>query len=195
MSRNPLMGGAAPAAAPVAPMAGSPSAGAAAESATRAADAMGDSLLDRESLPRFDELLESLSDSELHMLDKYLEEVTFKDGETFIRQGEPNHHLFIVKNGVARIVLVRDDGGRQKLTTLTVGHIIGEISFLMSESASANTEAEGDLVLYALPREHFEAVLLEDPTLAFKFMMALNKVLCYRLKRINKELAKMRRGS
>lgn len=164
------------------------------ESRDNQAQAMGEALLDRESLPRFDELLESLSDAELLMLDKYLEEVAYKDGEIIIHQGQPNHHLYIIKKGIVRVVLVRDDGTRQKLTTLATGHIIGEIAFLMNESASANAEAEGEVDLLALPREHFEAVLLEDPTLAFKFMMALNKVLCYRLKRINKELAKKRGG-
>lgn len=158
------------------------------------AEAVGEALMDPESLPRFDELLEDLSDAELLMLDKYLEEVTYSNGEVIIEQGVENHHLYIIKKGVVRIVLTKDDGVRQKLTTLTTGHIIGEISFLMNETTSASVEAEGDVVLYAMPREHFEAVLLEDPTLAFKFMMALNKVLCYRLKRINVELAKIKGG-
>lgn len=73
-----------------------------------------------------------------------------------------------------------------------MGHVVGEVSFLMQETSSAAVEAEGEVELYALPRENFEGLLLDDPTLAFKMMMALNKILCYRLKRINMELAKVK---
>lgn len=153
-----------------------------------------DSLLEVEKLPRFDELLPTLSNGEIQVLYEHLEEQCLDDGEVLFRQGGEGETLYIIKSGSVSIVLENKDGSRSRLTTLNEGHIIGEIAFLMRSIHSATAEAEGAAELYLLHKHHFDAIVLEDPTLAFKIVQGINLVLCYRLGRMNKELTGVLRG-
>lgn len=152
------------------------------------------SLLTAEDLPRFDEMLVFLSNAEVQMLYEHLDERELKDGEKLFGQGGEGQTLFIVSKGSFNIVIENKDGTRSVLTTLTVGHIIGEIAFLMGTPHSATAEAVGDSGAYMLHKNQFEAIILEDATLAFKILQAINKVLCYRLSRVNRQLSTVLHG-
>lgn len=146
-------------------------------------------LLEAEDLPRFDELLPFLSNAEVQMLYDHLDEVAFTDGQQIFPQGEAGDTLYIIKKGAVRIIIENADGTRRPLTKLTEGHIVGEIAFLMGSIHSATAEADGESELYLLQKHQFESLVLEDPTLVFKIVLAINKVLCYRLSRMNAKLA------
>lgn len=152
------------------------------------------SLLSDEDLPRFDEMLNFLSNAEVQLLYEHLEEQNLQPGEVLFRQGEEHPILYIVSKGSFRIVIENLDGSRSILTRITIGHLIGEISFLLGGPHSATVEAEDEAGVYMLHRHHFDLIVLEDPTLAFKIGQAINKVLCYRLSRVNKELSAILHG-
>lgn len=149
------------------------------------------SILDAEDLPRFDELLPFLSNAEVQTLYDHLDEVELVDGEELFHQGCEGEILYILKGGAIKIIIENEDNTRTQLTKLTEGHIIGEIAFLMGSPHSATAQAEGETSLFLLHKHHFEALVLEDPTLVFKIVLAINKVLCYRLARMNKQLSGM----
>ena len=151
-------------------------------------------LLADEDLPRFDEMLSFLSNAEVQLLYEHLEEHELSPDEVLFRQGEEHPLLYIVSKGSFRIVIENKDGTRNVLTKITTGHIIGEISFLMGKPHSATVEADDEAGVYILHRHHFDSIVLEDPTLAFKIVQAINKVLCYRLSRMNKELSAILHG-
>lgn len=153
------------------------------------------SLLAAEDLPRFDEMLQFLSNSEVQMLFEHLHERELSNGEMLFHQGGEGQTLYIISKGSIRIIIENQDGSRSVLTTLSVGHIIGEIAFLMGTAHSATAEAaEDNSGVYMLERHHFDAIVLEDATLAFKIIQAINKVLCYRLSRVNRQLSSILRG-
>lgn len=147
------------------------------------------SLLTAEDLPKFDEMLSFLTEGEVATLFQHVEERAYNDGDTIFRQGGEGHALYIIKSGSVKIVLEKDDGSRLHLTTLSPGHIIGEIAFLMGERHSASAVADGPTEVLLFQRDDFDAIVLEDPALAFKLLQAINKVLCYRLRKVNRELA------
>lgn len=151
-------------------------------------------LLTDEDLPRFDEILSFLSNAEVQLLYEHLEEHELSPGEILFRQGEEHPILYIVSKGSFRIVIENKNGTRSVLTKITTGHIIGEISFLLGKSHSATVEADDEAGVYMLHRHHFDSIVLEDPTLAFKIVQAINKVLCYRLSRVNRELSTILHG-
>lgn len=153
-----------------------------------------DALLSKEELPRFDEMLSFLSNAEVQLLYEHLTERELEDGEALFHQGSEGDMLYIIKKGSVRIVLENQDGSRSILTHLAVGHIIGEIAFLMGTPHSATAESEGHSEFFILEKHHFEAIILEDPVLAFKIVQAINKVLCYRLSRMNKQLTAILHG-
>lgn len=152
------------------------------------------SLLEAENLPRFDEMLSFLSNAELQVLFNHLDSKDFAEGEMLFRQGGEGQTLYIVSKGSFRVIIENDDGSRSRLTTVSIGHIIGEIAFLMGTPHSASIEANEDAGVYMLHKHQFEAIILEDPTLAFKIIQAINKVLCYRLSRVNKQLSAILKG-
>ncbi|MEK8024123.1 MAG: cyclic nucleotide-binding domain-containing protein [Candidatus Hydrogenedentota bacterium] len=152
-------------------------------------------LLTAEDLPRFDEMLSFLSNAEVQVLFEHLDSKDFQENEMLFHQGGEGQTLYIISKGSFNIVIENADGSRNTLVRLSVGHIIGEIAFLMGTPHSATAEAaEPDSGVYMLHRHHFEAIVLEDPTLAFKVIQAINKVLCYRLSRVNKQLSAILRG-
>lgn len=156
-------------------------------------DVQAPSLLSAEDLPKFDEMLSFLTEGEVATLFQHIEEKAYADGAEIFPQGSEGQSLYIVKEGRVRIVLHKDDGSTIHLTTLSQGHIIGEIAFLMGEKHSAAAVADGPTELLLFHRDHFEAIVLEDPALAFKILQAINKVLCYRLRKVNRELASAKR--
>ncbi|RMH59736.1 MAG: cyclic nucleotide-binding domain-containing protein [Candidatus Hydrogenedentota bacterium] len=152
-------------------------------------------LLTAEELPRFDEMLDFLTNAEVQLLYEHLEERELAPDEVLFEQGGEGQTLYIIKSGRIRIVIENEDGTRNILTHLSTGHIIGEIAFLMGTTHSATAEADGPASLYLLHRNHFDSIVLEDPTLAFKIIQAINKVLCYRLSRVNRELSQILHGN
>jgi len=154
----------------------------------------GESLLAAEDLPRFDEMLSFLSNAELQVLFNHLVSRDFESGEILFHQGGEGETLYIVSKGLFHVIIENDDGSRTRLTTVSVGHIIGEIAFLMGVPHSATIEAGAEAGVYMLHKAQFEGIILEDPTLAFKIIQAINKVLCYRLSRVNKQLSSILHG-
>jgi len=152
------------------------------------------SLLTDEDLPRFDEMLSFLSNAEIQVLFNNVEERELLKGETLFKQGGEGATLFIISKGSFDIVIENSDGTRNVLTRLSVGHIIGEIAFIMGVPHSATAEAAEDSGVYMIHRHNFDAMVLEDPTLAFKIIQAINRVLCYRLSRVNKQLSNILHG-
>lgn len=151
-------------------------------------------LLSDEDLPRFDEMLTFLSNAEVSVLFDHLDERELPEGEELFHQAGEGQTLYIVSKGTFRVIIENDDGSRTRLTTVSVGHIIGEIAFLMGTPHSATVEANELAGVYMLHKHQFEAIILEDPTLAFKILQAINKVLCYRLSRVNKQLSSILSG-
>lgn len=152
------------------------------------------SLLTAEDLPRFDEMLVYLSNAEVQTLYQHLDEREMAKGEKLFGQGGEGQTLYIISKGSYSIIIENKDGSRSVLTTLSVGHIIGEIAFLMGTPHSATAEAAEDSGVYMLHKHQFDAIVLEDPTLAFKVLQAINKVLCYRLSRVNRQLSSILHG-
>lgn len=159
-----------------------------------AAEEAKGTLLTAESLPKFDEMLSFLTEGEVATLFQHIEEKAYADGEVIFKQNGEGQSLYIVKDGQVGIVLEKEDGTTIQITTLSVGHILGEIAFLMGERHSATAVAVGPTEVLLFHRDDFDAIVLEDPALAFKILQAINKVLCYRLRRVNKELATAKKG-
>ena len=98
-----------------------------------------------------------------------------------VREGEQPDELFIIASG-AVCVVCRDQHGRQRvLANLQAGQWFGEMSLITGEPASATVQAQGEVEVWALPRDVFAAVAEASPLL----MERLCKVLVERLRETN----------
>ena len=66
----------------------------------------------------------------------------YKPGEPIIRQGQNNHHLYIVTSGQARVHVERSDGSNVFITCLQPGSYFGEIELIRQEPAVATILAD-----------------------------------------------------
>nr|BAN20503.1 cAMP-dependent protein kinase R1 [Riptortus pedestris] len=105
-------------------------------------------------------ILESLDKWERLTVADALEPVSFSDGETIVRQGEPGDDFYIIVEGTALVLQCRGEGD----TAVEVGKLgpsdyFGEIALLLDRPRAATVVAKGPLKCVKLDRARFERVL------------------------------------
>ncbi|XP_049874066.1 cAMP-dependent protein kinase type I regulatory subunit isoform X2 [Pectinophora gossypiella] len=107
-------------------------------------------------------ILESLEKWERLTVADALEPVSFTDGETIVRQGEPGNDFYIIVEGTA--VVLQQRGGAAEGAAVEVGRLgpsdyFGEIALLLDRPRAATVRAAGPLKCVKLDRARFERVL------------------------------------
>jgi tRNA A-37 threonylcarbamoyl transferase component Bud32 len=87
-----------------------------------------------------------------------------KKGERFICQGKLEDTAYIIQQGSC-LVVVEKDGGLHPVDHYGEGDIVGGLGILTGEPRRAHVEAETDMELWVLKREHFEDFSTKDPEL------------------------------
>ncbi|XP_055707771.1 cAMP-dependent protein kinase type I regulatory subunit isoform X1 [Phlebotomus papatasi] len=108
-------------------------------------------------------ILESLDKWERLTVADALETVSFEDGETIVKQGEPGDDFYIIVEGCA-VVLQQKGEAQQNEDTAEVGRLgpsdyFGEIALLLDRPRAATVMARGPLKCVKLDRARFERVL------------------------------------
>lgn len=116
-----------------------------------------------------------------------------RDGEMIIQQDSLGMALYILKEGEA-VVRRRDPitGVEKELATLKVGELIGEMSLIDDQLASADVVAKGAVELLVIPRREFEKLLASNDKLAVKVYRCFCASLSDRLRKANAKLAEAR---
>ena len=130
---------------------------------------------DRSTILRQLPLWASLSDDLTRTIAEAMETVTYRAGETIIRQGEPGRHFSILLSGKAD-VRVRADGGTViTVATLGGGESFGEMSLLGEDLTSADVVAVEDCETLALGRDAFHELMSTNPVLLREFVRLLSR--------------------
>jgi len=85
-----------------------------------------------------------------------------KEGERFIRQGDPGDCLYLIQNGTCSVVVERDDG-LIPLTVLGREDIVGEMALLTGEERNAHVYAQTEADVWQLDKKSFEELSVRDP--------------------------------
>jgi CRP-like cAMP-binding protein len=112
------------------------------------------------NLVRTSELFRALSDEDRDALLAKLETQLVPAGTTFIREGRPNEHLWVVVSGRCE---VRAAGA--PISELGPGAAVGEISLVSGAPAVADVIALEPAVLLRLARRDFDVVARRHPSL------------------------------
>ena len=86
-------------------------------------------------------LLSSLEDDDFALLAKTTQKYRYKASDVIVKQGDAGDCMFIIVEGVVKVVLENDNGSSTVLGTLTVGEVFGEMSLLTGASRSATVSA------------------------------------------------------
>jgi CRP/FNR family cyclic AMP-dependent transcriptional regulator len=113
-------------------------------------------------------LFSSCSNKELERIAKAADEVNVKAGTLIVDQGQTGREAYILLKGVA---VVRRNG--KKVTSLSEGSVIGELSLLDHGPRTASVSAETDCTLLVISQRNLYGVIDKVPSVAHKLLSAL----------------------
>src|ERR1700733_269098 len=121
--------------------------------------------------------LKNVPDDELQWLIDNSTVRFFKDGEHLSVQGQPLAGPYFVIDG--QIVLyTQQNGSRRELTSFKTGDVTGYLPFSRAVSASANSQADGDVQILSFPTERVREMIKDH----FEITQALVHVMSNRVR-------------
>ena len=109
-----------------------------------------------------------------------------KDGEILVKEGDPDHTLFILTKGKLH-VKSNIDGKDVTVYTMKVGECAGTRAFVDLAPRRATLQAVGDSEVYTLEPAAFESLLETHPRIVYKVMRGLFRLTHRNLMRMNVE--------
>jgi len=107
-----------------------------------------------------------LSNEQKELLEDVLKVVSVKAKEVVVAQGRVGNAIYVVYQGAAHVD-ADYNGEILRVSKATSGDLIGEMSFLRADDASATVSAYEDSVLYKLTRNDFTRIMQQSPELAY----------------------------
>ena len=129
-------------------------------------------------------LFRDFSAEELEQFLELLDTVRVQAGEIVVRQDDSGDCMYILVQGSARVVHRKGDRDIE-LAVLRPGDFFGEIALVDHGPRSADVEALEDSVLLRISQAVISAVAGVYPTAAFKFLVALGRIIVQRLRKSN----------
>jgi CRP-like cAMP-binding protein len=131
-------------------------------------------------------LFSEFNDVELDGVMSLVDVVKFPAGQCIVKQDESGDYMFVLTEGSAK-VFHRAHGHTFELATLQPGDFFGELALVDSGPRSADVETVSDCTLLKIEHGALRALAGVYPTAAFKFLIAVGRVLVLRLRRGNQK--------
>ena len=134
--------------------------------------------------------LNTLSESEIAIINEYLHPVNFPAGACIMREGEPGEGCYFIDKGEVRIEIhnVETDSDNV-LTYVDVGTFIGEVSLLDGKPRSASAFAQTDVSARWFSRQAFDEMCEKHPRIGFTVLKDLGQDLSGKLRRETNKVA------
>jgi CRP/FNR family cyclic AMP-dependent transcriptional regulator len=112
-------------------------------------------------------LFAGLPQAELEAVAESCQEVSFREGEWIIRQGDPPSALHMILEG--ELATVIDDEDRRLLSK---GSFFGEVSVLLDEPASASIVTRTPVTCLVVPGPEVQDFLVSHPQVMYRILKA-----------------------
>jgi len=99
------------------------------------------------------EIFGSLSNEALKQLAEKTKVLHFAGGEKIVRQNDKPGPMYILKNGLCSVTILRGDGIETEIATLCEGQFFGEMSVLTGAPRTASIKAISDASCYEIEKE------------------------------------------
>ena len=129
-------------------------------------------------------LFKEFTDQEMEEFIELLDRRETAAGELVVRQDELGECMYIVVKGRARVVH-HTEGHHVELATLRDGDFFGELSLVDHGPRSADVQALDHCVLLRIDLGAVSALAGVYPNAAFKFLVAIGRILVDRLRQSN----------
>ena len=112
--------------------------------------------------------------------------VTYPSGAEVIVQGEKVKRLLVIRSGMVRVTQAYlDDLIAEFVGPLGPGDVVGEMSFIDGENASATLVADGDVEAFAISHEVLDGMSAADAAFTGRFYRSLFLDVARRLRKTN----------
>ncbi len=129
-------------------------------------------------------LFHDFTEQELTSFIDLLDQEDFQAAECIVRQDEHGDCMYLLVRGRARVV--HHSGGRDiELAVMKPGDFFGEIALVDHGPRSADVEALEHCVLLTITQPAISALAGVYPTAAFKFLIAIGRLMVDRLRKSN----------
>lgn len=135
-------------------------------------------------------LLGEFSEADMEWLKQVGQRIDLPIGQELIHEGQSIKSLYILLDGSLTVtVKVPEIHDRQRtVARLTIGEVIGEMSFIDHRPPSATVTAEQPATLLEIPQEQIEQRTRHDPEFGQRFYKGLAYCLSNRLRLMNVSL-------
>jgi len=127
-------------------------------------------------------LFSAFAEAELAALARRLRERHLRRNQLLFREGVSGDEMFLVRRGTVLVSKIVKDRVEQVLNRIGPGEFFGEMSLLDGSPRSATVQAETDVTLLALDREHLSQLTELSPRAAAAFFQAMVQVFIERLR-------------
>lgn len=134
-------------------------------------------------------MFESLSSLEIETLGDYVEGYTAEKGTAIFIEGAPTGCMCILIEGKLEIFKDSVRGATKKITEISPGTSIGEMSIIDGLPRSATTLAVTPVTLVALTQDELHRLIEEHPKLGAKVLWRSAQVISQRLRKASSVLA------
>ena len=110
----------------------------------------------------------------LHFLRDDTESVSYRAGETVLKQGQHGEYMYVVQEGELDVLI---DGAH--IRSLSPGDILGEMALVDGSPHSADIVAKTDCLLAPVDERRFLFLVHENPVFALQIM----RIMAHRLRR------------
>ena len=90
---------------------------------------------------------------------------SFEKDNLLLRQGEKNHRVFVIKEGIAKCFFLEENGKDYILEFMSKGQVLGEIEMIRQIDCLCNVATLTPLQVYVIPAASFKQLLAKDLTL------------------------------
>jgi SulP family sulfate permease len=130
-------------------------------------------------------VFQDLSPEHLQLVQRYVQPVSFRGGESILKEGEPGNGIYFILSGYVSVFT----GNRaHRLATFADGLFFGEMSILEDKPRSATVRAETDTKLLFMSKKNFQQLTESEPLLAAHILRRISRDLSHRLRLTNDEV-------
>ena len=132
-------------------------------------------------------IFSGLPEEALAEIARIIENRVFKAGAMVFQQGDPGDSLYIIDAGKVRVFKEAEGGISTELSQMGPGESFGEMALFTGEERSANVEAIEETHLAIIPKDQFEDILKNHPSVSYAFVKQMSQWLVRGETRLERE--------
>lgn len=118
-------------------------------------------------------LFDGVSDDEMDVLTEVVHSRSYKKGEFVFREGDQSDALYVVNEGVIKIVKLADTGREHVIRFLFHGDFGGMSALFKEDLHYANAEVVEDAIVCRIYRNDLKSILDHNSKMAYRFLAAI----------------------